>query len=657
MIAYRKDIDGLRALAVVPVVLFHAGISGFSGGFVGVDIFFVISGYLITSSLLGDLDKGNYSIARFYERRIRRIIPALIFMVAVVAAAGAVMQLPADLAELGTSIVSTLLFASNISFWINSGDYFGVGSEFQPLLHTWSLSVEEQFYIVFPLALAAIVRFGRRSLLPLLFALALLASLGLSIIGTENFKVATFYLLPTRAWELLAGSLLTVGLFTLPIGRWRAEGEGAIGLALILVPIFLYDSLPPSPGATAIPPVLGAFLVIHSGMGERSTLVGRLLSHPVPRFIGLISYSLYLWHWPIIVLTRYYLIELSLFDRFMIIVASFIAAVLSWRFIERPWRGRDAVLTRRPLFAATACTLVAGSAVGVLFARDGLPQRVPQNVVLMADKKAYRNDDRACGRGFERRASLESLCTRGAKGAQPDMLVVGDSHAEALASAAFEAAEAVGRSGYQLTDLGYRPVLGFRKHGEEEKYAYLNQLLTRLLAERPAIQDVIVAMYWHQAVNLDSYYNEGGAKVSGAQGVAKGLRELISRYPDKNFLLVLSPAHSLAFGGNAAARATLFGHEPFKPAVERVFFDAEERGYSAIVDSLASSDQRVAVVRLSDYLCDDVHCYGKLKDGEIAYSDDNHLSYAGSKLLDAAFQQFLSPSNRKQTTLATAEEK
>ncbi|MET0239887.1 MAG: acyltransferase family protein [Sphingobium sp.] len=637
---YRTDIDGLRSLAILPVVLFHAGFSAFPGGFVGVDVFFVISGFLITSSLMDDIDAGKYSIASFYERRIRRIFPAFIAVIAAVALLGFSLQLPDDLKDLGTSIWAACLFVSNISFWMGSGDYFGTKSEFQPLLHTWSLSVEEQFYIFFPIFLFVAVKLGRRYVMPLLIVSVFLLSLGASIVATQMSPVANFYLLPTRAWELLAGSLLAIGIIPVPGRKVQAEVEALAGLALIILPVFLYNSRTAFPGLTAIPPVLGAALVIHAGMANHQTFVANLLSRPVPRFFGLISYSLYLWHWPVIVFSRYYLLELGLVQSFAIVAGSTLLATLSWRYVERPFRKRDAVFTRAPLFAATAALLLLASGTGLVFARNGLPYRVPADIIQMADKKSYHGPWRACGGTYQRRATLEEVCVKGAAGARPDLLIVGDSHAEALAAATFEAAARLGRSGFQVTDTGYRPTLGYEKVGEEKKYHYLNKLVIDLLTRNPQVKDVIVPAYWHQAAGIDQYRDADGRVVSGVAGMEAGLGLLAARYPDKQFLLVLPAAHSLAFGGSALARATWYGRLPFQPVVERAVFDAEAREYAAAINALKRYPN-IRTFGLDQYFCDRSICRGSMN-GLSLYSDDNHLSYAASRMAVPDFVNFLS---------------
>ncbi|MDB5622017.1 MAG: acyltransferase 3, partial [Devosia sp.] len=286
----------MRSLAIVPVVLYHAGVTLLSGGFVGVDIFFVISGYLITSIITRELDQNRFSIIDFYRRRILRIVPLLFIVVLAVLVAGHFVLFPFELQALGETAAATALFVSNIYFYLTT-DYFDAPANGIPLLHTWSLAVEEQFYIVFPVLLWALHRWARPYLVPVLVALVI-GSLALSVVGTQLARIFTFYMLPTRAWELGVGALLAVVPMAPIRSRLWREVLGWAGLVLVLAPLFYLTEASAFPGLNALPPVLGAALLI--GWGE-GTMVGRALEWRVLVYLGLISYALYLWHWPVIV--------------------------------------------------------------------------------------------------------------------------------------------------------------------------------------------------------------------------------------------------------------------------------------------------------------------------------------------------------------------
>lgn len=373
---YRRDIDGLRALAVVPVVLYHFGIPGFSGGFVGVDIFFVISGFLITSILVGDMEAARYSLLKFYERRIRRIIPALLSVLALTAAAGLILLPPRAFSELGRSTLATLGFVSNVYFWRSTSGYFDGPAETRPLLHTWSLGVEEQFYIVFPIFLALVMRLGRRRASAVTAALFVVALIG-AVVLTPLYPKAAFYLAPTRAWQLMTGALMALVVMR-PARAWQAELGGGVGLLMIIAAVVFFNSGTATPGLPALLPCLGAALIIFAGAGEHRPMVSRLLSTPPFVAIGLISYSLYLWHWPVYVFLRHYIVfqPLGFGAAALGIALAVLLAALSWRFVEQPIRKRRLFLGRGPLFAAAGVgvALMALSAGAVLAAR-GVPAR------------------------------------------------------------------------------------------------------------------------------------------------------------------------------------------------------------------------------------------------------------------------------------------
>jgi peptidoglycan/LPS O-acetylase OafA/YrhL len=262
---YRAEIDGLRALAVVPVILFHAGFELFSGGFVGVDVFFVISGYLITTILIEDIENKRFSIVSFYERRARRILPALFFVMLVCIPFAWLWMLPSQMKDFSQSLVAVSLFASNILFWRESG-YFDVSTEEKPLLHTWSLAVEEQYYVLFPIFLLLAWRFGKNRVFWMIVAMAAI-SLLLSEWGWRNKPESNFYLAPTRAWEILAGS---IAAFMVQWKEVRKNNALAIlGLAAIVFSIFFYNEATPFPSVYALVPVLGVFLIILYAEKER----------------------------------------------------------------------------------------------------------------------------------------------------------------------------------------------------------------------------------------------------------------------------------------------------------------------------------------------------------------------------------------------------
>lgn len=333
---HRNDIDGLRAVAIIPILLFHAGLTQLSGGFIGVDVFFVISGFLITSIISRELDAGTFSILTFYKRRVLRIFPALYVMLAAVLLVGCLVMLPNEVDPLGRSAAAASGFISNIYFW-KTADYFSGSADLKPLLHTWSLGVEEQFYIFYPLLLMVVARWFRRWI-ALAIGLMVLGSFAVSLVLGFIGPGAAFYLLPSRAWELGLGGLVAVGAFPKLASKTMREVAAATGLALIVAGLCFIraDGLFPAPWALL--PCGGAALLIAYG---DSSAIGRLLSISPLRWIGAISYSLYLLHWPIIAFYRLQTgISLTPLESLVLVLVSIAAAALSYYLVEQPMLGR-----------------------------------------------------------------------------------------------------------------------------------------------------------------------------------------------------------------------------------------------------------------------------------------------------------------------------
>lgn len=457
---YRPDVDGLRALAVLGVILCHAEF-GVPGGFVGVDVFFVISGYLIASLIIKDLRQGTFSLANFWERRIRRIVPALLTVTLVTTLASWFLLVPEALAAFGKSVVALGCLVSNVHFWREVG-YFAAAADEKPLLHTWSLAVEEQFYLFVPVFLLLMSRVCRLHWAVTLVAIAAVVSFGVSVYGVAHHPSATFYLLPTRAWELFAGVLLAFRLAdgSGRPGRWR-EPVAALGLALILASCFLYDDKTPFPGLAAVPPVLGTALLIVSGHAkERMPYTNRFLASQPLVFIGLISYSLYLWHWPLFAIARHQSIyPLGVVDKLLLIAASFVLAVTSWRFVETPIRSRRFLATRWKLAAAIpfayATVLLAGI---VIYQGDGFARRLPPQARL------YASTGRLDSRYVIELGSTdvpERLPHFGDPDVPPQLLVWGDSFAMAIVPAIESLCQEQGLTARIATHSSTAPVIEY----------------------------------------------------------------------------------------------------------------------------------------------------------------------------------------------------
>ncbi len=429
---YRPEIDGLRAIAVLSVVFYHAGVRGFSGGFVGVDVFFVISGYLITSILRNDLARQRYSLAEFYRRRVQRIFPALFAMILVVSMVSAVAMLPVEIRHYSTSLLATVLFLSNFEFY-RLTDYFELGSSARPLLHTWSLAVEEQWYLFWPLLLSASIFKARSRAVGLTVSIIAISFL-LSVIFINIDSAATFYFLPTRAWELGLGAFLSISKIEIR-NRLLNECAGIVGLALILLSVKMYTHETTFPGLAALPPCLGAFLLIMAG--ERGGVVTRALSLRPLTFVGLISYSLYLWHWPIIVFSEAWLFlpktpALSV----GVIALSFFAAIVSWRFVERPFRLGAGRFSTKLVLSGGGIAILCGAGLAVTMpVAANLLRSFPPHQEDMA-RYMYFDGDAAFRRGtcfmVGPRSAYDRTGCLTPTGAAPPVVLVGDSHAAHL---------------------------------------------------------------------------------------------------------------------------------------------------------------------------------------------------------------------------------
>ena len=494
---HRADIDGLRAVAVLIVLLYHAGL-GFPGGFIGVDVFFVISGYLITGIILREMEAGTFTLRGFWLRRIRRIAPAAAVVSTAVLLAGQGMLLPRPLTGLAESAVAHQLLMANVYFW-QQGGYFDGPAELKPLLHTWSLAVEEQFYLVFPLVCVAAWRLGRKGLFRVL-ALTAIASLASSLYLAERSPSANFYWLPPRAWELLVGALLA---FTSP-GAVPARLRpilGSLGLAGILICACLYSSSLEFPGLTALPPTLAAVAVLQAGRIQ-PPLAGRLLAVRPLRMIGSASYSVYLWHWPLLAFLRHGLgRSLPLGVRLGVVVASLILGFISWQLVEEPIRRRRIFRSGRSalaLYAFVTCGLACTAAY--IAANDGLPGRLSIRAAALAETRLAKVRTRKLSSDVPSDVFALGAIREGATPkAQPDFLVWGDSHARAAAGLIGRLAEERGLEGLLAWRPGHAPLIGAcranQPESDKQEQLRWNQDIAEMVA-RKRIRHVFLVTNW-----------------------------------------------------------------------------------------------------------------------------------------------------------------
>jgi len=459
---YRSEIDGLRAVALLPVILFHANFELFKGGFLGVDIFFVISGYLITTIILKDLKEGNFSFSNFYERRARRILPALFFVVLCCLPFALMWMLPPQLKDFSQALISVSTFTSNFLFW-KQGGYFSTLSEENPLIHTWSLAIEEQFYILFPILMVMLWKFSKKYIFHYLLLIFIL-SLMLSDWGSRAHFGANFYLAPTRAWELLSGSLCALLIFS---RQYKTSNLlSAIGMGMIIFSFLYYDHNTRLPSMISLVPVIGtALLILYC---DRETLIGRLLSVKSLVNLGLISYSAYLWHQPLFAFYKIRNIGLSnnwIF--FFLILISFVLAYYTWKYIEQPFRDKKKKTRREVVISTTIAAIVISGFGFIVNVNDGVVKDVDSRILdaALAKKDVSPNREKCLLSTNNFHIEVFETCHNGIE-SEERIVFLGDSHAGALAYPINNFLEEKGVSFSQLTVSGCPPFFGLNAAGK-----------------------------------------------------------------------------------------------------------------------------------------------------------------------------------------------
>lgn len=622
---YRAEIDGLRAIAVLPVILFHAGFSWFSGGYVGVDVFFVISGYLITTILIKELEQGTFSVAKFYERRVRRILPALFFVMMACIPFAWLWMGPEEFNQFSKAFLAISFFSSNILFWRSSG-YFDPSAEENPLLHTWSLAVEEQFYIFYPIVLLITFRFGWRPVLYTIIALSL-GSLMLSEYGAKNHPMANFYLLPTRAWELGVGAVCA---FFIYYGRPRKSSWLSVtGLFLIIFSIVFYNDSTPIPSVYALAPVLGTALIIL--YGREKTLTARFLSGRLLVGIGLISFSAYLWHQPIFAFARLKMgHEISSETWILLSVFSILLAIISWHYVEKPFRGSKLIATQGGAlkYAGLASGLIiaigsAGYATsGAAFRFNSQQQEILKLGIdyrRLMKSEAY--DRYGCF--FDRSQSADQLLEKNCVPENiPNRLILfGDSEAAHYYSGLKQSK--ISDSVFQFTGASCRP---FLYKGISPKCEKFYNLFFEEVAPDLGEQDiVIISGNWSNTFKKVGKY----AFTIGVQSTV----DAITRTGSEVILMGNTPD----FSGNPFYRTVKTNQEDDSEVLLRpVSYEDSER-----VLKVLATKYDIEFISPSSLLCPNLSeegCYFK-RSGEYLFFDGGHLSYKGSRLMSSLILQ------------------
>jgi peptidoglycan/LPS O-acetylase OafA/YrhL len=619
---HRREIDGLRALAVLPVILFHAGFKTFAGGFVGVDVFFVISGYLITAIILIELEQEKFSIINFYERRARRILPALFIVMLACIPFAWLWLLPSDMKDFSKSLVAVSVFASNIFFGGESG-YFDTVAELKPLLHTWSLAVEEQYYVLFPPFLLMLWKLGTRWMLVTL-AMVFAGSLGVAHWAVYVKPAEAFYLLPTRCWELLVGAFTAFYLSEnnhKDFGRVLHEFGAWLGIALIFYAVSTYSKATPFPSFYALVPTLGAALIIL--FANQKTVIGRVLGSKVFVGVGLISYSAYLWHQPLFVFYRHKSqgLENNLVF-FLLSLLSLVLAFFTWKYVEKPFRKRESC-SRVKVFSCVFLFSFLFAGIGYFgHKNNGFEWRFKR--VLGGDVGHIEFHKYIDNRYYDcepKSVADNALvwknylrCKQSKRGI-PDVVLLGDSHAEHLFLGLAENVPNKNIAFYILGEKPYIDVKNFKPIYDE-----------LLFNKKP--QNIILTMHFVGRVDAggSDLYDGFSSSISALLKAGKAVT-LIGDVPRFNqdprlcmYSLLPNLASSCTLSLEAVNRQRMVYDETLKELANKFNID---------------------YLRIDEVLCSDFVC-GMAKDGNILYRDNNHLNILGSKLVGKLLAERLS---------------
>ena len=644
-------IDGLRAVAVVPVLLYHFGVPGFSGGFIGVDVFFVISGFLITQILHAQFLAGGIDFGLFYERRARRILPAVFVCCAISIAVALLILLPTDLKLFAMSLKHVAMFLSN-RYFAKSG-YFAPAASEQPMLHTWSLAIEEQFYLIFPLLLWASRRYFPRALSGSVWAV-LTVSLFLNLWLVHSSPETTFFLLPTRAWELLAGGLAGLHRKDIHLAPLPAELCSAAGLGALIFCVVAYSGATVYPGLAAILPVAGTVAIICGNL-ERETFAGKVLSLRPLVAIGLISYGLYMYHWPVYVLSVYYFDRMLRGSEVAIALAGItIAAYASYRWLETPVRNREWLPSRGAVFAVSAAGIGAIFLAGWYGLRaDGLPGRF-NAAELAYIGAAVHPGGPVCSNIAPERISRETACPEGKVSAgTPGFLLWGDSHSEALGPVINEMALKAGVSGVRISRNGCPPLLRLERFDSPSEYpCAASAEATMRLLRSTGIRTVLLSARWdfyelgaeksphdpEPAVKFVEFTSADGTTLRGREAFEASFLFTLKTLRENGIAVwIAGPMPGfLRDVPHGLAKAVMFHRDvrdvdrPKAEVLRRQlptlqFFD-ESRGQATFLSPLP-------------YLCPGESCLAEIGSTPLFW-DSNHVSLAGGEQLTPMLQPF-----------------
>jgi len=645
---HRRDIDGLRGLAVAGVVAYHFGL-GVPGGYGGVDVFFVISGFLIAGIIKSELEAGIFSIANFYVRRIRRILPALTVCLIASTIAATLFLFPSDFKAYGLSLLAAALSVSNFHFMSKTG-YFDSEATQKPILHTWSLGVEEQFYIVFPLLLLLLFRYARKSILPVLWILVI-GSLVYSCHGVAKDADKAFFSTAGRAWELGIGALLAFGALPKLRARGLLEAEAAIGVGLVAFCFLCYTDQTRFPGLAALPLCLGTALIIHSGTPSQTTAVASLLSSRPIVGLGLISYSVYLWHWPLLVFGLYRWPSIfsgtgSHTALWLLGSVSFGIGALSWAFVEQPFRRMQRLPRATAFISGGLATVLTIAIASMVDKRPTWLQHWPQPIQAMQFKKTVSGDKRGLARA---EGWPDNTYIVGEPGSEPDTVVWGDSHGVAMIPGFVSYQRATGQGAIIAAQPGCRPLVSvsLRQNRRGDGCERHNAEVFDAILQQHGVKRVILIGFWSVLAkrlgrdpNGDIALRENGSE--HGQIFEAALRSLIGKLTERGKeVVIVGPIPIQKFNVTPAVARYIIWNEPLPPELTRAQL-FEDMAVMFDIFARMATLPHVLVVYPDKYLCDAQGC-DYVENNVPLYSDDNHLTPAGTaKLADMFGDMFAS---------------
>lgn len=630
--AYRADIDGLRAVAVLLVVMFHLGL-GVPGGYIGVDVFFVISGFLITGILKREIEQDEFTFSGFYARRARRIMPALLAVMLLSSMAALFILLPTDLERYAKSMAATLLSVSNFWFW-SQGGYFGAASELAPMLHTWSLAVEEQFYILLPIALLFLYRRTPR-LVGWILSVGCIGTFAASAWFVSTRTPEVFYFSPFRAWELLLGSLLAFYRMPVVAKNLYRQLITVAALLLIAAPAFTYSALTVFPGPTAALPCIGAALLIWIGSSGDS-VIGSLLKSRAMVFIGLISYSLYLWHWPLLVLAKHFVGEsIELEMRLGIAFVAFLLAILSWRFVETPFRSKTQTSDKQAwIYAGLSMALLSGMAAAVLLSHGWQGRFSPRVVAL--DRASVREVVRTECIDLRVPLDTNTACHIGAHG-NATVLVWGDSYAHAMLPAFDTAFKRLGIAAWFVAESGCPPMPAARvsyKGRYNWRCRDSNDKVVNFIGAQLGLRQVVLAAAWDSYGNESSGYKVSvGSEMNNAMSLKQGIETLSLQLQSTRALSLIVVGQVPTFDWSVPQKMLRaeIKSETVQPMTRTAWL--EKSSTSREVFQQLINSKAISFVDSAEWFCTTGNCQYANAEGQPLYWDQGHINAEGARFV------------------------